>query len=54
MRRQKKAQPEKVALKVPPKEEVLEECAVAVWAPTQQKFSQKSAQNASAFCCYAL
>jgi hypothetical protein len=29
---QKKAQPEEAALKVPPKEEVLEECASARWA----------------------
>lgn len=31
---QKKAQPVEVALKVPPKEEVLEECASARWAAT--------------------
>jgi hypothetical protein len=32
---QKKAQPVKVALKVPPKEEVLEECAATCAAATQ-------------------
>jgi hypothetical protein len=32
---QKKAQPVEVALKVPPKEEVLEECVSARWAMTQ-------------------
>jgi hypothetical protein len=35
VRTQKKAQPEEVALEVPPKEEVLEECVSARWATTQ-------------------
>jgi hypothetical protein len=39
--RQKKAQPEEAALKVPPKEEVLEECASARWAATHLHCSKK-------------
>jgi len=39
-RRKKKAQPEKVALKVPPKEEVLEECVSARRAVTHQNYPE--------------
>jgi hypothetical protein len=35
---QKKAQPEEVALEVPPKEEVLEECVSARWATTHKNY----------------
>jgi hypothetical protein len=34
----KKAQPEEVALEVPPKEEVLEECVSARWATTHRNY----------------
>jgi hypothetical protein len=37
---QKKAQPVEVALKVPPKEEVLEECVSARWATTHQNYAK--------------
>jgi hypothetical protein len=39
---QKKAQPEEIALEVPPKEEVLEERASARWATTRLNHSRTS------------